>query len=175
MKVRGPESNRAWIFRDSLLVEGYRTEEVQVSGIEMAREIVQADGEGKFVKNGMRVVPAPSLSFRKNESVYAYFEIYNLKKDTQGQTRYRVEYATQRQKDEDRNLILAGLGRVVGMGREGKTVTVSAEMGGEESLEVVHTALDLPMPKRGLYSLTVKVMDLNSGTETSRETPFRIM
>ena len=89
VKVRDLKSKRTQLIRDSLRVEGYGGESLRMSGIEMARRIEPATEEGKFVKQGLEVIPMPSLTFKRNKDVFLYFEVYNLMQDARGRTHYR--------------------------------------------------------------------------------------
>ena len=55
-----------------------------MSGIEIARRIAPTTEEGKFVKHGLEVIPMPSFTFKRDQDVFLYFEVYNLTRDAQG-------------------------------------------------------------------------------------------
>lgn len=129
--------------------------------------------KGKFVKGKLRVIPAPSRAFEVDQSVFVYFEVYSLKPDAQGRTRYRVDYTVRSRKGVG-DLVLAGLGQLIGRSQKGDEVTVSYESGGEATQEAIHTALDLRKGKEGDYTLRVTVTDLNAGAKAARETTFRV-
>ena len=172
VKVRDPKSKRTQVVRDSLHVESYVGERLRMSGIEMARRIEPATEEGKFVKEGLEVIPMPSLTFKRNKDVFLYFEIYNLTRDAQGRTHYRIDYTLRRLKGGIGNPILSGLGRLIGRRKKEDEVTTSHESRGEATQEIIHTALDLRKGKKGDHTLQVTVTDLNSGIGVSRQTSF---
>ena len=172
VKVRDLKSKRTQVIRDSLRVEGYGGESLRMSGIEMARRIEPATEEGKFVKQGLEVIPMPSLTFKRNKDVFLYFEIYNLTRDAQGRTYYRIDYTLRRLKGGIGNPILSGLGRLIGRRKKEDEVTTSHESRGEATQEIIHTALDLRKGKKGDHTLQVTVTDLNSGIGVSRQTSF---
>ena len=172
VKVRDLKSKRTQVIRDSLRVEGYGGDSLRMSGIEMARRIEPTTEEGKFVKQGLQVIPMPSLTFKRDQDVFLYFEIYNLMRDAQGRTHYQVDYTTRRLEGGIGHLVLSGLGRLIGKRQKEDEVTVSYELGGEATQEVIHTALDLRKGKKGGHTLQVTVTDLNSGIGVSRQTSF---
>ena len=174
LNVRDPASKRSMLYRDSLHVTELRGGSLQVSGIQLARNIAPADGDGRFVKNGLEVIPMPSLRFRSHEDVFLYFEVYNLKQDSNGRTCYQVDYTVRKQEGGVGRLIFSGLGRLIGKKTMGNEVTVSYELGGESAQEVIHTALNLSDGTKGDYSLEVCVRDLNSGTQATRQTSFTV-
>ena len=174
VKVRDLTSRRTQVFREGLHVDSYEGDSLRVSGVVMAREVGPAKGEGRFVKGGLRVIPRPSRAFGKGQGVHVYFEVYNLRRDEQGRTRFRVDYTVKGQKEGGSIFSLAGLGRLVGKREEGGMVTVSYDLGGTETRDAVHTALDVSGGGEGDYTLQVTVMDLNSGMVASRKTTFAV-
>ena len=96
VKLMDISSKRSQLFRGGLQVPRYGGDSLRVSGIEIARQIDPSVEEGKFVKHGLRVIPKPSLSFGRDQDVFVYFEVYNLKQNVQGMTHYRVDYTLQR-------------------------------------------------------------------------------
>ena len=172
VKVRDLKSKRSQVVRDSLRVEGYRGESLRMSGIEIARRIAPTTEEGKFVKQGLEVIPIPSLTFKRNQDVFLYFEVYNLTRDMRGRTHYKVDYTLRRLKGGIGNPILSGLGRLIGRRKKEDEVTTSHESRGETMQEIIHTALDLRKGKKGDHTLQVTVTDLNSGIGVSRQTSF---
>ncbi len=172
MKVRDLKSKRTQVIRDSLRVEGYGGDSIRVSGIEIARRIEPTTEEGKFVKQGLEVIPMPSLTFKRNKDVFLYFEVYNLTRDAQGRTHYQVDYTTRKPEGGIGHLVMSGLGRLIGRRKKEDEVTVSYELGGEATQEIIHTALDLRKGKKGDHTFQVTVTDLNSGIGVSRQTSF---
>ncbi len=172
VKVRDLKSKRSQVVRDSLRVEGYGGNSLRMSGIEIARRIAPTTEEGKFVKQGLEVIPIPSLTFKRNQDVFLYFEVYNLTRDMRGWTHYKVDYTLRRLKGGIGNPILSGLGRLIGRRKKEDEVTTSHESRGETMQEIIHTALDLRKGKKGDHTLQVTVTDLNSGIGVSRQTSF---
>ena len=75
VKVRDLKSKRTQVIRDSLRVEGYEGDTLRMSGIEIARRIEPTTEEGKFVKQGLEVIPMPSLTFKRNKDVFLYCRV----------------------------------------------------------------------------------------------------
>ena len=172
VKVRDLKSKRTQVIRDSLRVEGYEGDTLRISGIEIARRIAPTTEEGKFVKQGLEVIPMPSLTFKRNKDVFLYFEVYNLTRDPQGRTHYQVDYTTRKLEGGIGHLVMSGLGRLIGRRKKENEITVSYELRGEATQEIIHTALDLRKGKKGDHTLRVTVTDLNSGIGVSRQTSF---
>ncbi|MSS71180.1 MAG: tetratricopeptide repeat protein [Candidatus Latescibacteria bacterium] len=174
VKVKDLTSRRTQTFREGLHVGGYGEDSLRVSGIELARQIAPAKGEGRFVKGDLRVIPMPSRTFGKSQNVNVYFEVYNLRQDAQGQTHFRVDYTVKGQKEGSGIFSLTGLGRLIGKSEQGGVVTVSYDLAGKEAQDAVHTALDVSGGGAGDFTLQVTVTDLNSGMVASRKTTFTV-
>ena len=170
VRVKDPVSQRSRLYRNRLLAADYRGDALGVSGILLARDISPALEEGKFVRNGLRVIPVPSRVFDLEQDIYVYFEIYNLSQSSRGQTRYRVDYNVRSMKKK-RGLF----GRLAGRGKNRRDVTVSYEYGGELQDDTVYNALDLKKSKGGEDTLQVTVTDLNSKQKASKQTYFTLM
>ena len=173
VKITEGDTGRTSLYQENLRVADYEGDDLQVSDIELARQIAPATQLDRFVKGKLRALPAPSRAFGSDQSVFVYFEVYNLKLDAQGKTRYRVDYTVRGQKGVG-DLVLSGLGRLIGRSQKENEITVSYESAGEATQEVVHTALDLKTEKKGDYTLQVTITDLTSGAKAARETTFWI-
>ena len=173
LKITDRTSKRTQVFRDTLQMGSYGEDSLKVSGIELAQDISSSAVEGKFVKNGLRVIPKPSRIYRQNQSVYVYFEIYNLNLNEQGKSHFRVDYAVKKLKGGVGNFVLAGLGRFIGRSTKGNEVTVSYDQGGDSPDDFMHTALE-GFGGKGDYIIKVTVTDLNNGVVKNRRTTFSV-
>jgi len=63
-----------------------------ISDLELAFNILDADGESVFRNGKFEVIPNPSKIVNKSDPVHLYFETYNLKKDETGETSFTIEY-----------------------------------------------------------------------------------
>ena len=73
------------------------------------------------------------------------------------------------------DLVLSGLGRLIGRNAQENGITVSYEATGVAPQEAIHTALDLRKSPAGDYTLQVIVTDLNTGAKAVRETMFQVV
>jgi len=105
------------------------------------------------------------------QGVFVYYEVYNLKRDAFGQTRYKVAYTIRRL--EGSGGVIARLAQSFAGGKE--EVAVGYEQVGLAASEPVHVELDLGEQSRpGRYALTVTVTDLNGGGTVEREALFTV-
>ncbi len=62
-----------------------------LSDIQLATKIECTDSSGKFIKNGLRIIPNPQCIFGRRYSVlYAYSEIYNLNPENNYEVSYSI-------------------------------------------------------------------------------------
>lgn len=83
--------------------------ELDLSPLVIAEAVRDPDGTSSgFVRNGKEIVPMPSHTFEKSQAVAFYHEVYNLRPDTVGQCRYRVEYSLYPEGADERRSLYAG-------------------------------------------------------------------
>ena len=117
----------------------------------------------------------PSRSFRRERSVYLYYEVYNLKKDEFGHTRYGISYTVEQ--DVQRRIgpfgaLASAFRTLISTGE--KEVAVSYERAGTDSWEPIFIELDTAGFKPGLHQVAVTLTDLVSGNQVGREAMFRL-
>ncbi len=176
VQVNDRAAQRKGIYRHQVDVEAYRAEALQLSDIQLSWHISEDAGDEKFRKGDVWVVPMISRAYQKDQSAYAYYELYNLTPDEFGQTRYRVTY-TIAAEDPIRpfNLVRSSVGALAKMfKRKDKTqVKVSFEQTGSEQFTPGYFELSLKKVKAGYNRLSVSVEDLNSGQKVAKEIQFR--
>ena len=127
---------------------------------------------GKFTKGNLYVVPMPSRTYRKGQSVFVYYEIYNLKKDEFGQTNYKISYTITSRDTPGRAGNISRLFRW-GTGKR-EELAITYEQQGAAAQEVEYVELDLGDQVPGRYSLKVSIIDLNSSETATKDVVFVI-
>jgi len=160
------------IYQQQVEVDPYGEERLQISDLELAWRVGAAKTYGKFAKGDLNVVPMPSRTYKKGQSVFVYYEIYNLEKDLFGQTNYTVSYAitsgdTPGQGGNISRLFRWGTGR-----REELAVTYEQQGALAQEEEYVELTLDEQVP--GRYALKVSINDRNSGEAVEKDVAFVI-
>ena len=166
-------SGRTGLYRQELQVRDYQIPELQVSEIQLASNISE-EGAAKFQKEDVWIIPIPTRSYAETQNVYAYFEIYNLTKDTFGQTRYKTEYRI-------RSSAMPAVGVFGALATGLRTifrtrkpqVAITNELTGREADEREYVEIVLNKVKPGVNALEVIVTDLVSGKSVEREVRFR--
>lgn len=178
VQVWRPEVDLMGVYQVAVPVVSYsRDTTLMVSGIQVARAVAQIDSgtTGQFVRSGFRVDPSPGRIFYQGTSFFIYFEIYNLLRDSFGQTRYEVAY-TVRDANHTPMLIraLSGLGRMLSGGSR-EEVTIRYEQTGTQTKSENFVELDLGDVTPGQHEVVVAVKDLNRDIEVFKTARFYVV
>lgn len=174
VQVKDRLSGRQGRYRQEVVIDNYDREFLQLSELQLAFSVVESNEAGKFRKGGLRVIPIPTRTFGRDQGVFVYYEIYQLKKDEFGQSRYKVEYSIRPKGVQGRKArgVISQLVRVL-TGKKQELAVGYEQIGNSES-EEVYMELDLKSAKPGQYILEIDVIDLNSGLTSNRETGFYV-
>ena len=169
-------SERKGIYRHRIHVESYAGEELRLSDIQLGWNISDQRGDEKFRKGDIWVIPMTTRAYREDQNAHVYYELYNLARNTFGETRYRVTYTISAE-DPKRpfNLLRSSVGSLTKMfTREDKTqVTVSFDQVGNELTTTGYFELSLKKVKSGYNRLSITVEDLTSQQVAAKEILFR--
>ena len=162
VRVRDPGTKKVLVYRNLVTVESYAHGALALSDLEVAGLVrdLSGSGNGKFRKGDLLVIPMPSRTFRRRQPVYLYYEVYNLIRDTRGQTRYRVDYRVRGGKPKGARRLLSGVPRLLGFSQEKEEVLVSYEHVGDADWEPVYIALELDPMGGDAFDIEVVVTDL---------------
>ncbi len=152
-------------------MRSYPADKLGLSDLFIARHVAAAadTSDPRFVRGRWRITPLPSHIFGPGQPVFVYFEIYNLRRDPSGNTRYEVAYQV-------RAVGAEGFTRpppaTQVRDRSGETVAVRYERTGAEASVADYVELDVGGARSGQYSVQMTVKDLNGGEEVTREGIF---
>ena len=172
VKSQDRAKGRMGIYQQQVVVEPYGGDGLQISDLELAWRITAEKSEGRFAKGDLQVIPMPSRTYRKGQSVFVYYEVYNLKKDEFGQTNYNVSYTITSNEAPQQASNISRLFRWGTGTRE--ELAVSYEQLGDAAREVEYVELALDDQVPGRYSLKVSINDRNSGTSVEKDAVFVI-
>lgn len=149
-------------------------DKLKVSDVALAASIDVTDKD-RFRKGDLEIVPMASQAFLPNQPVFIYFELYNLKQDAFGQTRYRVSYEVRSKDNKSVGArILTGVGKLLGQQSGEGVITIDYEQVGSEPQEQAYLELDLSNTEPGVQLLKILVTDQNSGQSTGVTTTFTV-
>ena len=163
---------RMGAYRQHVVVEPYGKSRLQISDLELAWQVAAENVDNRFRKGDLNVVPMPSRTFKRGQSVFVYYEIYNLAKDEFGRTNYTVSYTITSKDTPGRMGNISRLFRW----RTGKReeLAVTYEQQGESGDEVEYVELALGEQTPGRYSLKVSITDKNSHVSAEKDAVFVI-
>ncbi|MDA0711644.1 MAG: GWxTD domain-containing protein [bacterium] len=177
LQLRDVESGDSQIYQQKIKLDDYRRDEVlRLSDIELAFMIAPTELSGQFVKDGFSVIPMSSKAFRRNQSAYVYFELYNLARDPFGRTRYKVEYTVRTNQARVVPVrILRSLGQLLRLVEEDRQVVITYEQVGDKSDEQAYVELDLRKSDPGEQVIAIRVTDELTHQEAQKEIRFKIV
>jgi GWxTD domain-containing protein len=93
--VTDSNSNRTSEYSLNMPVKNYESRQLMMSDVQLSTNIVQSKGEeGRFVKNGYRIIPnAENLYGMNISNLFFYTEIYNLDFNPTQPSTYTVQYS----------------------------------------------------------------------------------
>jgi hypothetical protein len=125
--------------------------------------------ESRFAKGAQVVMPNPSLAYVRGAPVAAYFEVYGLQADAQGERRYALAYRIQPMAATSSRW-LPWKGGVQAPAVESRVVVAGHDDEPAEALRI-----DVNSLGPGEYRLEVSIRDQLSGAEAGTSTSFRIV
>ena len=174
VQILDTTSDKSQVYNREVVLSPFGDDSLRLSDIEMAALIRPSRGS-KFTKGKIEVVPNPSLFYMPEQPVYVYYEVYNLRKDEFGATKYRVSYELHSlNKGNIAVRALNALGRLVGIDNEAEVVTVEYAHEGDKVDELGYLELDMSNTDPGHQLLIVKVSDEMAGSRATSEVSFAI-
>lgn len=167
VEVRDPGTQKTQALLKRIEVQHFGDTEFALSEVEVAVQIAEADPTlgPQFLKEELTVLPLPSRTFAEKAQIYLYYEVYNLLRNRDGQSRYRVDYHIRGGKPKGARRLLGGLARLVGTTTEGDELRVSYEHEGFSASEPMYIALDVDPVDREDIEVAVRVTDLMRNDE----------
>ena len=159
VEMRDMYSDNVGTYRDTVNVEKYGYETLQISDIQLAMNIKLRDSTGAVTRDNLNIIPNPPRFYRANQPIYIYYEIYNLFLDGfPGNTDYTVEYNIE-YIGEDKYSIVDYVRRLILNEKQELGVTTKFTRSGRERDESSFLRIDHSLTKPGPYRLTLKVID----------------
>ena len=97
-------TNISCFYKTRSKIENYSSPGLKLSDIIIASKLEKTNKKGFFTRNGMDVVPSATSKYPLDKLLNIYYEVYGLKKNSDGKTLYNVEYAF-RYSGKDENLL----------------------------------------------------------------------
>ncbi|MBT5319832.1 MAG: tetratricopeptide repeat protein, partial [Chloroflexi bacterium] len=155
IRVTDEESRRSAVARQPVRVPDYSLNELSISDIRLVTKVT-ASTTGRFTRGGRQLIPNPAGVFGVTQPITLYFEVYHLKRDSNGRTSAEIEYTVFPLSGENRP-ILTATGETFANRKEGaESALFQDEEGTEETLRR-DVAIALTGAETGRYALQVMV------------------
>ncbi|MCH2665941.1 GWxTD domain-containing protein, partial [bacterium] len=173
IQVKDMVSGRTGLYKQSLEISDYSPDQLHMSHIQLGSEF-QYEGKPKFQKGDIWIIPMPTRTYGERQKVYAYFELYNLNKNQFGQTSYKTQYNVR-----SSSLPSIGVFGAVSSGfkalfrnRKPSFSIETEHTGSDTDVEAEYVEIDLEKAKPGVNALEIRITDLVTSQEVSREVKF---
>jgi GWxTD domain-containing protein len=180
VRVKDLASNRVGTYRGDFEVTAYQPQKFNVSQVLLASSVEPNKPGGKFAIGDLNVMPMPSQTFRRDQPVFIYYEIYSLGRNAEGRKRFNVDFAIEADK-LDRNLaskIVSSLGSLVRKKEDKGKITLTFDKETNSPGAVVqpeYISIDIKDSPPGLYNLNITVTDIASGEKITRNAMLSIV
>ena len=146
---------------------------LNISDIELASQIHEDFRRSR--KDGLMVIPNPTTTYRRDQPVLIYYEVYGLEKDEFGQTSYEVTYEVSPADHTGRFVtrVLRSIGKVLKT-EQSEVLTITVEQAGYRSDQNEYIELDVENTPPGRYDLTATLTDRVQSISVTKETTFTI-
>lgn len=167
VQMRNPEGKKTGVYSQLVNIGDYKTQNLKLSGIQFSFNIREAKPNDKYIKNNLNITPYPFFEISKSCPIQIYYEIYNLEKNENGKTSYKITYEIK---------LLEGKESIWKKLFKGKNYRESISIGKNETGNLQntfdHTSFDLTKLRTGKYEITVRVKDRNSGKSVQKSDTF---
>jgi len=159
IEIQDMYSYNVGTYRDTVKVEEYGYDSLQISDIQLGTDNKLIDSTGAVTGEKLGIIPNPPRFYRTNQPIHIYYEIYNLfLNDFPGNTDYTVEYNIE-YIGEDKYSIVDYVRRLIVNEKQDLGVTTIFTSSGREKDESSSLRIDHTLTKEGPYQLTLKVTD----------------
>ncbi len=141
MHIRPLDGDKIGTWRQTIRVRDFSRSNFMMSSVQFLRPSAE---RGALAIDGVKVVQSPFRTHVRTETLYIYFQVYNLIPDAFGDRAYRTECILLPKNEQD-----------IGKG----TVVYKNEKTGTEEMAAVFCQIDVHAVDPGQYSLIVSVTD----------------
>jgi len=183
VRVKDLNSDYVGLYRDSIEVTRYEPDKFNVSQILLATEVkkLQAGQKaGKFTRGELDIMALPSRTFRRDQKVFVYCEIYYLNGDSLGRKNYNIDFSVNAER-LDKSLIskiFSPFGRLLGQKEQDNSITMTFAHVQEDPGKIMqqeYISMDISESPPGKYSLELHVTDTATGEAVGRDAVFYIV
>ncbi len=167
------KSNKRSKIHQTLSVDTFSYRKFEMSDVLFAKELLPPNLNVPPARSDFKITPNPLRVYRNAEPVVIYFELYQLSKRSDGQTRFKIEY--QIGIDFESLPSLTKLFTTIGLKKRAGAVTSSYEFAGESATELQYQKMLLDPNITGKIVLTLKATDLLTGETAQKQEKFTVV
>ncbi len=179
MMLLDPGTGARATVQEELDLPDYSGSELMISDILPAAAVVDVGPGrvGRFIRGELEVLPLPGGTLQTDQSLFIYYEVYNLTKDSIGATEYEVEYSVFEVLEEISvaKRLLRGVRNLFRSGDALAGLSSTVRSTGIRSDVPSYIELDMGLAPPGTYEIQVIVTDLFTGAKTSNSLRFRTL
>lgn len=175
IEIMDANSGNVGAVRNEFDVEKYAFDSLQVSDILLAKNIITETPTDSSLIGELDYTPNVSRYYKKPETVFLYFEIYNLQlTGVPGNSDFQVEYSVRFKKSEEESMWnpLTILSRLFSFSKDTYELATSAEYSGDRPVENLHIEIDPASLPSGVYQLSLRVSDRLAERTVAKQTVF---
>lgn len=154
--ARDHNHDKVGVLKGTINIPEYAPGPVDMSDILLAYDIYPDDGKSQFRKGEFAFIPNPARTYTLSEPIYLYYEVYNLSRDNDGETRFDIEVSLKQVQEKKGGL--AGL-LPSGEKRKKRVSLRETRTGGVNPTSVDYTSIDVSRLQEGEYELAVRITD----------------
>lgn len=166
-------SNKVSVSKGPIEIPDYHQDQLMLSDVILSWPIQPANSrKSVFTKGEIKYSPHMFHAYLSGGLAGIYYEIYNLKYDVDGKTRFRVSYELSPNDSRKSKNIFARLGNL--FLPESGSIRLSNQYQGTTTDEKIHMNFDLGKTPGGEYTLSIQVTDLVTNEESENVVPVKI-
>jgi GWxTD domain-containing protein len=170
LELRDLKSQNVGVEHADIQIEKYGYENLQMSDV-LVGWGTNDPGKGKWM------TPNSSKIFLSGKSFTIYYEIYNLKIDETGNTRFQIDETFERSEIKTKGVfkLLNGLGELIGISQKGESVSTSYIYLSDQPAEKISKSLQLNTDVTGDFHLQIKITDLIAQQKANKLIELKIV
>lgn len=153
--------------RSELKIRRFSNAELDISDILLAKKVSFDEDTNLIKRKNIFLKPSPTSQFSKTDSLFIYFEVYNLRKNENGLTDFEQKISIKKYKKESKNdleKIASTILNMLGVTTE-ESVALTSNYHTVENDPQIYMQLDLSNYPSAEYLINITIKDKLSGKE----------
>ncbi|MDZ7361526.1 MAG: hypothetical protein ONB46_12495 [candidate division KSB1 bacterium] len=160
LDVNNPKGNQRGLRDFTVGLWSYPKDVLHLSTAIFATQVVPASDslapKPSLRRHDLAMTPYPFSTIKRDQRIFLYLEIYDLRRDETGETFYDVQYEVNAPEKKGLSSLLASLNP---FGKSRGSISVIDTRRGKATMEPTYLQLDFSQLRGGNYNLIVRVTD----------------